>query len=147
MDVMSNLDRRKFYIDGAWVKPIQPNDFAVLNPATGESIATISLGSVEDIDLAVQAARRAFASWSVATPGQRTELLQNILAVYQKRYDEMPLSSAWNWGRRSACRGSHRRPVASATCRRLSALAQICNRSNSWTTVIFCCANRSVSAV
>ncbi len=86
---MSNLDRRKFYIDGAWVNPFQPNDFAVLNPATGESIATISLGSVEDIDLAVQAARRAFSSWSVATTGQRTELLQNILAVYQKRYDEM----------------------------------------------------------
>jgi aldehyde dehydrogenase (NAD+) len=86
---MSILDRRKFYIDGAWVEPVQVNDFEVLNPATEEVIATISLGSPNDIDLAVEAARRAFASFSTSSKHERLDLLESILAIYEKRYDEM----------------------------------------------------------
>jgi aldehyde dehydrogenase (NAD+) len=86
---MSKLDRRKFYIDGAWVKALEPSNFEVFSPSTEESVATISLGSFADIDLAVKAARRAFVSWSVSSKEQRIELLQNILTVYKRRYDEM----------------------------------------------------------
>jgi aldehyde dehydrogenase (NAD+) len=86
---MTTLDRRKFYIDGSWVDPIQPNDFKVLNPANEEEIATISLGSAADIDMAVKAARRAFGSFSTTSKQERLDLLENILAVYKKRYDEM----------------------------------------------------------
>ena len=86
---MDMQDQRRFYIDGEWVDPIDPDNFEVINPATEQSIATISLGSIEDIDLAVAAARRAFESFSVTPKSERLELLQNILAVYKKRYDEM----------------------------------------------------------
>ena len=86
---MNTLDKRKFYIDGAWVEPLQANDFEVLNPATEEVIASISMGSADDVDLAVQAARRAFPSFSSTSKQERIELLQQILAVYRKRYDEM----------------------------------------------------------
>ena len=82
-------DNRKFYIDGAWVEPLQPHEYEVLNPATEDAIATISLGSVEDIDLAVTAARRAFQSFSRTSKQDRIDLLQRILAVYKTRYDEM----------------------------------------------------------
>jgi len=51
---MSKLDRRKFYIDGAWVDPLEPSNYEVFNPATEESVATISLGSAEDINMAVK---------------------------------------------------------------------------------------------
>lgn len=86
---MDTQDRRKFYIDGAWVEPLQRSDFEVLNPATEEAVATISMGSAEDINLAVSAARNAFASFSISSRKERLELLQSILAVYEKRYDEM----------------------------------------------------------
>ena len=86
---MTIEDRRKFYIDGSWVEPLQPNDYEVLNPATEEAIATISLGSVADIDRAVSAARRAFESWSGSSKNDRKDLLQSILAIYKNRYDEM----------------------------------------------------------
>jgi aldehyde dehydrogenase (NAD+) len=82
-------DNRKFYIDGAWVEPLQTNDFEVLNPATEDVIATISLGSVDDVDLAVKAARRAFQSYSRTSKQDRIGLLQRILAVYKTHYDEM----------------------------------------------------------
>jgi aldehyde dehydrogenase (NAD+) len=86
---MTTLDRRKFYIDGSWVNPNQPNDFKVLNPASEEEIATISLGSPADVDLAVKAARRAFDSYSSTSKQERRDLLESILAVYKSRYDEM----------------------------------------------------------
>ena len=51
-------DCRPFYIDGEWVSPAVPHDFAVINPATEGQIATISLGSAVDVDKAVAAAKK-----------------------------------------------------------------------------------------
>jgi aldehyde dehydrogenase (NAD+) len=69
-------DCREFYIDGRWVQPNEPRDFAVVNPATEERIATISLGSRADVDKAVAAAKRAFATFSETTVEERLALLQ-----------------------------------------------------------------------
>jgi aldehyde dehydrogenase (NAD+) len=82
-------DCRKFYIDGKWVQPTEPKDFPVVNPATEERIATISLGGRADVDKAVAAAKRAFASYSETTVEQRQALLQRIIEVYQSKYEEM----------------------------------------------------------
>src|SRR5262245_20572425 len=82
-------DCREFYIDGKWVKPTEPKDFPVFNPATEEKIATISLGNRADVDKAVAAAKRAFASFSETTVEQRLALLQRIIEVYQSKYEEM----------------------------------------------------------
>jgi len=86
---VTKLDKRKFYIDGEWVDPVEPSNLEVINPATEKSVATISLGSVDDIHLAVGAARRAFETYSVTSKADRLDLLQNILNIYKKRYDEM----------------------------------------------------------
>src|ERR1700742_4982561 len=75
----------KFYIDGQWVDPVRPNPFDVENPASEQVSGKISLGSAADVDRAVNAARRAFASWSQSTREQRLELLEAILAEYSKR--------------------------------------------------------------
>ncbi|HEY2823091.1 MAG TPA: aldehyde dehydrogenase family protein [Candidatus Acidoferrum sp.] len=82
-------DARQFYIDGKWVAPTQQRDFPVINPATEEQIATISLGSAADVDKAVAAAKRAFESFSETTVEQRRELLQRVVAVYKSKAQEM----------------------------------------------------------
>ena len=82
-------DCRQFYIDGQWADPAKAHDFPVVNPATEEAIATISLGSGSDVDRAVAAARRAFESYSETTPGERLELLRRVLEVYQSKMDQM----------------------------------------------------------
>jgi aldehyde dehydrogenase (NAD+) len=79
----------KFYIDGRWVDPLQPNPFDVENPATEEVAGKISLGSAGDVDAAVTAARGAFANWSQTTREERLELLEAILAEYQKRLGDL----------------------------------------------------------
>ncbi len=80
---------RKFYINGAWVDPVEANDFAVENPATGEAVNTISLGTTADVDRAVAAARAAFDSYSQSSREVRLALLERMAAIYKTRYDEM----------------------------------------------------------
>ena len=82
-------DHLQFYIDGKWVDPVTPKTLEVQNPATEEPFARISLGSKADVDKAVAAARKAFASFSQTTKKQRIELLQSIIATYQKHLDEI----------------------------------------------------------
>jgi aldehyde dehydrogenase (NAD+) len=82
-------DCRQFYIDGKWVAPTKAHDFPVINPATEEKIATISLGTAADIDKAVAAAKRAFATFGESTVEERLALLQRIIEVYQAKYEEM----------------------------------------------------------
>ena len=93
---MSNT--QQFYIDGAWVAPLQANPFAVINPATEQQIGTISIGSAADADKAVKAARKAFGSYSTTTVAQRGELLQSIIAVYKKRMDDVAAAVSQEMG-------------------------------------------------
>ncbi len=48
------LDKRKFYINGKWVDPVEKNDFEVINPCNEDPCAIISLGSKKDTDNAVK---------------------------------------------------------------------------------------------
>lgn len=80
---------RQFYIDGKWVDPSQPQNFQVLNPATEEPIASISLGSVQDVDAAVAAAKSAFDSYSESSREARLSLLRRVVEVYNSRSAEM----------------------------------------------------------
>ena len=83
------LDKRKFYIDGQWVDPLTPNDLPVINPATEQPIAVISMGTAADIDRAVAAAKKAFATYSRTSVEERLALLEKLLAIYKRRYEEM----------------------------------------------------------
>ena len=83
------LDLRKFYIDGKWVSPAEGEDCVVINPATEEPIATISLGGERDVASAVHAAKNAFTTFSETTPEERLALLHRIIDVYQEKREEM----------------------------------------------------------
>jgi len=79
----------KFYIDGQWVDPVAPRTHEVINPATEEPIARISLGGAADVDKAVKAAQKAFETWQFSTREERMEYLGKIIAVYQRRMGEV----------------------------------------------------------
>ncbi len=88
----------KFYIDGEWVEPVVPNIFDVINPATEEAFTQISLGSKADVDKAVAAAKKAFPTYSAWSVGQRVELLQKIIALYEKRRPEVAQAISMEMG-------------------------------------------------
>jgi aldehyde dehydrogenase (NAD+) len=79
----------KFYIDGQWVDPVELKTLDVINPATEEVCGKIALGSAADVDKAVKAARKAFATWSQTSREERLEVLGRILAEYQKRFGDL----------------------------------------------------------
>jgi aldehyde dehydrogenase (NAD+) len=80
---------KKFYINGAWVAPASAETLDVINPATEKPVATIALGTAEDVDRAVAAARAAFDAFSITTREERIELLENIIAGYKRRADDL----------------------------------------------------------
>ena len=79
----------QFYINGQWVDPVKPNSFDVINPATEEVCAHISLGSEEDVNRAVAAAKAAFETFSRTSVKERIELLESCVEVYQKYYNDI----------------------------------------------------------
>ncbi|RWZ54454.1 aldehyde dehydrogenase family protein [Halobacillus fulvus] len=79
----------KHYINGEWVESTGSETEEVINPATEEVIGTISLGTKEDLDKAVQAARDAFPSFSQTTKEERVEMLEKIAAEYENRKQDI----------------------------------------------------------
>src|SRR3989442_1162364 len=82
-------EQLKFYIDGKWVKPLGTKTIDVINPATEEVVGRVSLGTKEDVDRAVSAARKAFPSYSQTTKEERIALIEKIMACYQERIGEL----------------------------------------------------------
>jgi aldehyde dehydrogenase (NAD+) len=79
----------KFYVDGAWTAPSGTARLPVIDPCTEEPFAEVALGTADDVDRAVGAARRAFPSFSRTTSSERVVLIQRILEQYMLRYDDM----------------------------------------------------------
>jgi aldehyde dehydrogenase (NAD+) len=83
-------DGSRFYIDGQWVEPVHPGvEIAVINPATEEKVARVAAATPDDVDAAVQAARRAFESWSQTSREERLELLTAVREAYKKRIPQI----------------------------------------------------------
>ena len=82
-------DFTRFYIDGEWVAPVEPRVLAVINPATEENVAEISLGSARDVERAVAAAKAAFPGFARTSKEERLALLQRIVDAYKARADEL----------------------------------------------------------
>lgn len=83
------INRMRFYIDGQWVQPSVAASLPVVNPATEEVMFDVAIGSKADVDRAVAAAKRAFASFSQTSRYERVELLDRIIAVYGKRMKDI----------------------------------------------------------
>ncbi len=88
----------QFYIDGAWVDPVVPNTIDVIDPSDESAFAQISLGSQADVDKAVAAAKRAFATFGFSPVEERIELLERIVAIYRRRSTDLALAVSREMG-------------------------------------------------
>ncbi len=71
----------------------------VLNPATGEELARAPKSTADDVDRAVQAARRAFDGWSRTTPAQRAQTLLAMADLVEEHGAEIARLEALNAGK------------------------------------------------
>jgi len=83
------IEKKQFYINGAWVAPHKSHDLEVINPATEQAFAVISLGGKEDANRAIAAAKAAFPAWSKTKPAERLAFVEKIFEIYKRRLPEM----------------------------------------------------------
>jgi aminobutyraldehyde dehydrogenase len=85
-------------IDGEFVKGDGETE-RVLNPATGETLASVPEASLEQINRAAQAAARAFESWSETTPMERSRMLLRLADAIEARAEEFARLESLNCGK------------------------------------------------
>jgi aldehyde dehydrogenase (NAD+) len=87
---MSGLsDAGRMYIDGAWVASSAERSVPLISPASGTRIGSVALGDARDLDAAVAAARRAFASFAATTREDRLALFARINEIFKRRLPEL----------------------------------------------------------
>ena len=88
----------ELYIDGAWVASTGAATIDVVNPTTGGVVAQVPSGTVEDVDRAVAAARRAFDEWSQTPVAERASVLREVSAQISQRIEEIARAAATDIG-------------------------------------------------
>jgi aldehyde dehydrogenase (NAD+) len=81
-------DKLKFYINGQWVESESNEKIEVINPANETIVGHVTAGTKEDIDSAVKAAANAFKTYQFSSKDERIDLLNNVIAEYENRYQD-----------------------------------------------------------
>lgn len=89
METKERLETKKLYINGEWVDSNGNETAEVINPATEEVIANVPVGTTEDVDKAVAAAKAAFPSWNATPVEERIELMEKFDTVINERKEEI----------------------------------------------------------
>lgn len=76
----------QFFIDGEWVASGATRHLDVINPADESVICKVALGSAEDLDRAVKAARAAFPAYAATSVAERQALLSKIVEAGHYRF-------------------------------------------------------------
>ena len=99
--VEQGLGRGRLWIDGRPADGVSGQTIDVMNPATGEMLASVPRGTAEDVDRAVRAARRAFesAAWREMDPSARSKMLWRIGELIEKRLDDLARLESLNAGK------------------------------------------------
>jgi succinate-semialdehyde dehydrogenase/glutarate-semialdehyde dehydrogenase len=79
----------ELFIGGKWVPASSGKRFDVLDPATGDVIATVADGGESDAMAAVDAAAAAGAAWAATAPRVRGEVLRKAWELMTERADEL----------------------------------------------------------
>jgi len=83
----TDLDRKRFFIGNEWVQPRGSEVHRALEAATEDALGTASLGSAEDMDLAVRTAREALdhGPWGRSTPIERAAVMHRFADLLEAR--------------------------------------------------------------
>lgn len=89
----------RMFIGGEWVDSVTDEREKIINPANAETIAEVPRGSQEDVNRAVAAARKAFASWSDSTPAERMGMLLRLADRIDAHAEELAQIESRNVGK------------------------------------------------
>ncbi|MCQ6273328.1 gamma-aminobutyraldehyde dehydrogenase [Pseudarthrobacter sp. R1] len=87
------------FIDGQFQTGASGRKLDIINPATGESVETVTLAGRADVDQAVAAARAAFPSWAAATPGERSTVLSRFARLLAEQAEDYAVAESRQTGK------------------------------------------------
>jgi 1-pyrroline dehydrogenase len=94
-----SVTQHKMFIGGEWVESSSGETLEVVNPATGEVIGEVPRATAEDVERAVEAAKRAWEEWRLKTPKDRMELLLALADVIDEHAEELARLESRNVGK------------------------------------------------
>ena len=80
---------KQLYINSEWIDSTGDEIADVLNPATEEVIAKVPVGTTDDVDKAVAAAKAAFPAWNATPIEDRIDLMEKFYTAIESRKDEI----------------------------------------------------------
>ncbi|CAF1358008.1 unnamed protein product [Adineta steineri] len=92
----------QLFINNEWHKAIKGKTFPVINPSTGEEICQVEEGTREDVDKAVEAARKAFdieSPWRKLEPAARANLIRKFAELLRRDIDYLSKLETLNNGK------------------------------------------------
>jgi aldehyde dehydrogenase (NAD+) len=89
----------KLLINNEFVGSKSGKTYPVLNPATGEKIIDVYVAGKEDVDIAVDAARKAFETWGQTSGRERARLMNKLADLIEENKDEIALLESLNTGK------------------------------------------------
>ena len=95
----TTVSTHRNFVGGEWVDAVEGGTMDVLNPATGETFASVPACTAEDVDRAVEAAREALPGWLDSTPAERAELLLELAGILDANAEELAQIESTNVGK------------------------------------------------
>ena len=87
------------FINGKWVAPVKGEYTDNIAPAIGKPFCEVPLSTVEDVEMAVEAAWNAKAAWGKTSAKERAAILNAIADRLEKNYDLMAVAESWDKGK------------------------------------------------
>ena len=94
-----SITQYKNFVGGEWVESTSGETMEVVNPSTGETIGEVPRGTADDVERAVEAAKKAWSEWRDKTPKDRMELLLKLADLIDEHADELAQLESRNVGK------------------------------------------------
>lgn len=93
--------QHELFIDNTWKPASDGATVPVIEPATGQQVSTLASATVEDLEEAVAAARRAFESgeWATQTPLARERMLHRLADLIEENFQELAILESVDVGK------------------------------------------------
>lgn len=96
LDIPYHLEN---YIDGNLIAPLSSNFIDCINPATGEVFSQVPNSNEKDIEIAVNAAKKAFTTWSKTSNEERFKILNRIADLIDENIEALALAETTDNGK------------------------------------------------
>lgn len=97
--IVTYRDRYDNYIGGEWVAPADGEYMDNITPITGEVFCQVARGKEADINLAIDAAEKAFETWGHTSPAERANILLKIADRIEENLEKIAVAETWDNGK------------------------------------------------